>query len=185
VRGRTRGHARVTAASVSDGAEQRALCPPYSAVRKLWPSTPSRVRGRPSPFRGGHRIWLAAWRWQCARRLLRLSPRAGRGRFASGALAKRGKSGEGACPQAQTRGYAPSPAPGHFVPGVRCARNPTPDQVRGRLSPRTRGEVAQVALPRTSLRSSGLRAAYLRERAPFSIALVRGLVFPLFLTVSS
>src|SRR5262245_35173334 len=38
-----------------------------------------------------------------------LSPRAGRGRFASGALAKRSKSGEGACRQAQTRGDAPSP----------------------------------------------------------------------------
>src|SRR5499426_1390684 len=48
---------------------------------------------------------------------------------------KRSKSGEGACPQAQTRGYAPSPG------FLRCARNPT--------SPRTRGEVAQVALPRT------------------------------------
>src|SRR5215510_6178507 len=54
----------------------------------------------------GYRIWLAAWRWQCARRLLHLAPRAGRepapdlipGRFASGALAKRSKSGEGACP---------------------------------------------------------------------------------------
>src|SRR5215510_4113182 len=83
-----------------------------------------------------NRIWLAAWRWQCARRLLHLAPRAGRGRFASGALATRSKSGEGACPQAQTRGYAPSP--GFF----RCAWNPT--------SPRTRGEVAQAALPRTS-----------------------------------
>src|SRR5262249_38170066 len=30
------------------------------------------------------------------------------------------------------------------------ARKSTPDQVRGRLSPRTRGEVAQVALPRSS-----------------------------------
>src|SRR5262245_47176800 len=38
-----------------------------------------------------------------------LSPRAGRGRFASGALAKRSKSGEGACRQAQTRGDAPPP----------------------------------------------------------------------------
>src|SRR5262245_24993806 len=57
----------------------------------------------------GYRIWLAAWRWQRARRLLHLSPRAGRGRFASGALATRSKSGEGACPQAQTRGHAPSP----------------------------------------------------------------------------
>src|SRR5262245_34451903 len=64
--------------------------------------------------RQGYRIWLAAWRWQRARRLLHLSPRAGRGRFASGALAKRSKSGEGACPQAQTRGYAPSP-------GFRCS----------------------------------------------------------------
>src|SRR5262245_11463693 len=55
---------------------------------------------------------------------------------ASGALATRSKSGEGACPQPQTRGYAPSTG------FLRCARNPT--------SPRTRGEVAQVALPRTS-----------------------------------
>src|SRR5262245_22534215 len=31
-----------------------------------------------------------------------------------------------------------------------AATPPHPDQVRGRLSPRTRGEVAQVALPRTS-----------------------------------
>src|SRR5262245_20758452 len=57
----------------------------------------------------GYRIWLAAWMWQRARRLLHLSPRAGRGRFASGALAKRSKSGEGACSEAQARGYAPSP----------------------------------------------------------------------------
>src|SRR5215510_15123555 len=70
-------------------------------------------------------------------RLLHLSPRAGRGRFASGALAKRTKSGEGACPQAQARRYAPSPG------FLRCARNPT--------SPRTRGEVAQVALDEASL----------------------------------
>src|SRR5215470_6083779 len=97
---------------------------------------PDHVRGRLSPFRGGHRIWLAAWRWQHARRLRHLAPRAGRGRFASGALAKRSKSGEGACPQAQTRGYAPSPG---FLP---CAPDPT--------SPRPRGEVAQAALPRTS-----------------------------------
>src|SRR5262247_594577 len=47
--------------------------------------------------------------WHRAGRLLHLSPRAGRGRFASGALAKRSKSGEGALPQAQTRGQAPSP----------------------------------------------------------------------------
>src|SRR5262249_25130249 len=38
-----------------------------------------------------------------------LAPLAGRGRFASGALAKRSKSGEGAFPQAQPRGGAPSP----------------------------------------------------------------------------
>src|SRR5215475_2759263 len=73
-------------------------------------------------------------------RLLHLSPRAGRGRFASGALAKRSKSGEGACPPAQTRGDAPSPG------FLRFARNPT--------SPCTRGEVAQVALPHPQ-RSAG------------------------------
>src|SRR5262247_1726383 len=60
-------------------------------------------------LQGGYRIWLAAWRWQRARRLLHLSPRAGRGRFASGALAKRSKSGEGACPQAEARGTPPHP----------------------------------------------------------------------------
>src|SRR2546421_4763334 len=38
-----------------------------------------------------------------------LSPRAGRGRLASGALAKRSKSGEGAIPLARTRGHAPPP----------------------------------------------------------------------------
>src|SRR5262245_38601723 len=43
------------------------------------------------------------------RHLLHLSPRAGRGGFASGALAKRSKSGEGALPQPETRGHAPSP----------------------------------------------------------------------------
>src|SRR5262245_39127919 len=67
--------------------------------------------------------------------LRHLSPRAGRGRFASGAMAKRSKSGGGACPRARTRGYAP-------LPGfLRCARNPT--------SPRKRGEVEQAvrALP--------------------------------------
>src|SRR5215510_6754306 len=42
-------------------------------------------------------------------RLLHLSPRAGRGRLASGALAERSKSGEGAFPHAQTRADAPSP----------------------------------------------------------------------------
>src|SRR5712691_11784687 len=42
-------------------------------------------------------------------RLLHLSPPAGRGRLASEALAKRSKSGEGAIPQARTRGDAPSP----------------------------------------------------------------------------
>src|SRR5262250_83089 len=49
--------------------------------------------------------------------LLHLAPLAGRGpapdlirgRFASGAVAKRSKSGEGAIPQAQNRGHAPSP----------------------------------------------------------------------------
>src|SRR5215475_2570811 len=48
VRGRTRGHARVTAASVSEtrGAT-RALPTLRRAVRKLWPSTPDQVRGRP------------------------------------------------------------------------------------------------------------------------------------------
>src|SRR5262245_40643847 len=66
-----------------------------------------------------------------ASRLLHLAPLAGRGRFASGALAKRSKSGEGAVPQAQTRGSAPSPG------FLRCARNPT--------SPRTRGEVEYAA----------------------------------------
>src|SRR5262249_31950198 len=73
-------------------------------------------------------------RW--SRHLLHLSPHAGRGRFASGAPAQQSKWGGGACPQAQTRGYAPSPG------FLRCARNPT--------SPRTRGEVEQAALPRTS-----------------------------------
>src|SRR5215207_6507398 len=43
------------------------------------------------------------------RSILHLAPRAGRGRVASGALAQRSKSGEGALPQAQTRGCAPSP----------------------------------------------------------------------------
>src|SRR5215813_8357764 len=66
-----------------------------------------------------------------ASHLLHLAPRAGRGRFASGAVAKRSKSGEGAFPQAETRGTAPSPG------FLRCARNPT--------SPRTRGEVEYVA----------------------------------------
>src|SRR5262245_66681305 len=42
-------------------------------------------------------------------RLLHLSLRAGRGRLASGALAERSKSGEGAFPHAQTRADAPSP----------------------------------------------------------------------------
>src|SRR5262245_63506821 len=54
-----------------------------------------------------------------------LSPRAGRGRFASGALAKRSKSGEGACRQAQTRGDAPSP---RFLlsPSLRPETDPPP-----------------------------------------------------------
>src|SRR5215510_15376708 len=102
----------------------------------------------------GNRIWLATWRWQCARRLLHLAPRAGRGRFASGVLATRSKSGEGACPQPQTRGYAPSP--GFF----RCARNPT--------SPRTRGEVAQVALPRTSRYPGEVESVARSKRKPAS-----------------
>src|SRR5499426_2001276 len=59
-------------------------------------------------------------------RLLPLSPRAGRGRLASGTLAERSKSGEGACPQAQTRGYAPSPG------FLRFARNPTSPRAAGR-----------------------------------------------------
>src|SRR5215813_917771 len=91
------------------------------------------------------------------RRLLHLSPLAGRGRFASGAMAKRSKSGEGACPQAQARGYAPSPG------FLRCARNPTSPRTRqgyriwlaaGRCqgapsspSPRLRGEVDLRAEP--------------------------------------
>src|SRR5262245_27256083 len=44
-----------------------------------------------------------------ASHLLHLAPRAGRGRFASGAVAKRSKSGEGAFPQAETRGTSPHP----------------------------------------------------------------------------
>src|SRR5262245_17648192 len=60
-------------------------------------------------LQGGYRIWLAAWRWQRARRLLHLSPRAGRGRSASGALAKRSKSGEGAGLPAEARGTPPHP----------------------------------------------------------------------------
>src|SRR5262245_22474732 len=65
-----------------------------------------------------------------ASHFLHRAPRAGRGRFASGAVAKRSKSGEGAFPQAETRGTAPSSG------FLRCARNPT--------SPRTRGEVEKV-----------------------------------------
>src|SRR5262245_63523738 len=74
-------------------------------------------------------------------RLLHLAPRAGRGRLASGALAKRSKSGEGACPQAQTRGSAPPP---RFL---RSPWNPT--------SPRPRGEGAQVAPPRAPTTGAG------------------------------
>src|SRR5262245_54454155 len=58
-------------------------------------------------------------------RLLHLAPRAGRGRLASGALAERSKSGEGAFLQAQARGSAPSP---RFL---RCARNPTSPPAAG------------------------------------------------------
>src|SRR5262247_2515271 len=100
-----------------------------------------RLRARPSPLlhlslaRQGNRIGLVGGR--NARAACSTSPRVrGEVDFASGALAKRSKSGEGACPQAQARGYAPSPG------FLRCARNPT--------SPRTRGEVEQVALPCTS-----------------------------------
>src|SRR5499426_4823338 len=73
---------------------------PHRAARVF--VDPMRAACSTSPcVRQGYRIWLAGWRWQRARRLLHLSPLAGRGRFASGALAKRSKSGEGACPQAQ------------------------------------------------------------------------------------
>src|SRR5262249_61459133 len=55
------------------------------------------------------------------RHLLHLSPRAGRGGFASGALAKRSKSGEGALPQPETRAHAPAPPrrlPACFSPDI-------------------------------------------------------------------
>src|SRR5262245_51484743 len=96
-----------------------------------------RARRLNPPYEGqGNRIWLAAWRWQRARHLLHLSPRAGRGGFATGPRAERSTAGEGACPQAQARGYAPSPG---FLAalGIR----PLPARV---------GEVAQAALPCTS-----------------------------------
>src|SRR5262245_22265271 len=64
-----------------------------------------------------------------------LAPLAGRGRFASGALAKRSKSGEGACPQTQTRRGAPSPG---FLRSASL-------RSESDLSPRGRGEVEQVA----------------------------------------
>src|SRR5262245_2444818 len=87
--------------------------------------------------------------------LRHLSPRAGRGRFASGALAKRSKSGEGACPQARTRGYAPSPG------FLRCARNPTSPRARGggeqavRALPPPSSEAYAIARP---LKGNGARA---------------------------
>src|SRR5262245_23411477 len=107
---------------------------------------------------------------ELAGRWRHLSRRAGRGGFASGALAKRSKSGEGACPQGQTRGYAPSPG------FLRCAWNPTSPRVRQgdriwlaawRLatrapirptSPRVRGEVDLRAEP---LRSEANRVRWL------------------------
>src|SRR5262249_33320335 len=60
-----------------------------------------------------------------------LSPLTGRGRLASGALAKRSKSGEGGFPA----GTNSRPRPLTRIPSLRlrCARNPT--------SPRKRGEV--------------------------------------------
>src|SRR5215468_2401704 len=70
------------------------------------------------------------------RSLLNLSPRAGRGRFASAALAERSKSGEGAFPQPETRGHAPSPG---FLRSASLRLEST--------SPRMRGEVGQVAWP--------------------------------------
>src|SRR5262245_535360 len=89
---------------------------------------------------------------------LHLSPLAGRepapdlirGRLASGALAQRSKSGEGALPQARTRGDAPSPGFRRF------ARNPT--------SPRQRGEVEQAAPPARPLR--GLRLCTAAIQSP-------------------
>src|SRR5215510_40368 len=68
-----------------------------------------------------------------ASRLLHLSPRAGRGRFASGALAKRSKSGEGAIPQAQICGQAPSPG-FHRSAALRSESDLSPHAGRGRAS---------------------------------------------------
>src|SRR5712691_7125203 len=85
------------------------------------------------------------------RGLLHLSPHAGRGRLASEALAKRRKSGEGAIPQAQTRGGAPSPAPGHFVPGVRSAALRSESD----LSPHAgRGGASGLRVPKLIIRKS-------------------------------
>src|SRR5262245_65096318 len=71
-------------------------------------------------------------------RLLPLSPRAGRGRFASGALAERSKSGEGACPQAQTRASAPPPRfPRPPSPPFGSHPPPPPGGGGGRGTPRS------------------------------------------------
>src|SRR5215475_6393417 len=77
------------------------------------------------------------------RRLLHLSPRAGRGRIPSGALAERRNPGEGG-----SASLSLSKRPLTRLASRKCARKSTPDQVRGRLSPRTRGEVERVAPPR-------------------------------------
>src|SRR5499426_2331235 len=67
-------------------------------------STPKNCRPRSATINAPRRFGDAG---RC--HTLHLAPLAGRGRFASGALAKRSKSGEGAFPQAQPRGHAPSP----------------------------------------------------------------------------
>src|SRR5262245_21040752 len=62
----------------------------------------------------------------------------------------------------------------------------TPDQVRGRPPDHVRARLGRdLRLVAFECTNAGAHGAYLRERAPFSIALVSGLVFPFFLTVSS
>ena len=58
---------------------------------------------------------------------------AGRGRLASEALAKRSKSGEGACPQAPDRGSAPSPG-FHRSASLRSESDLSPHAGRGGAS---------------------------------------------------
>src|SRR5262245_34602970 len=60
-------------------------------------------------------------------------PRAGRRRFASRALAKRSKSGEGALPQPETRGHAPSPG-FHRSAALRSESDLSPHAGRGGAS---------------------------------------------------